>query len=96
MFQLVILVCLFPLFCKCGECEEVYIIPSMDTPCPKQTCYTLMQFINCITCQSSSVALIFMPGNHVLGTEYSITAKSCFSMSVYDNSSVLHALVQAG
>lgn len=32
-------------------------------------------------CQSSNVTLIFVPGNHILGTDFSITDKTFFSMS---------------
>ena len=64
--------------------KSIYIIPSPDTPCPAQACYTLMQYVNRTSlCQISNVALIFMPGNHVLGIDLSITNKSCFSMSAY-------------
>ena len=87
MFQLMIVANLLLLFCKYGECEQVYIIPSVDTPCPAQACYTLMQYINytslCHSPNSSNIALIFMPGNHILGTEFPIANKSCFSMSAY-------------
>ena len=83
--QSAILVCLM-LFriCEYGECEQVYIIPSLESPCPalQLPCYTLMEYINSITlCQSSNVALTFVPGNHILGTDFSITNKTCFSMS---------------
>ena len=89
MFKLVILMFLLQLFCKYGKGDQVYIIPSSDTPCPAQACYTLMQYINCTMLmltlyQSSNVVLILMPGNHTLRTEFSITAKNYFSMSVYD------------
>lgn len=88
MFQLVILACLLLSFCKYGESEQVFIIPSLDSPCPEETCYTLMQYINLTSlCQSSEVALTFMPGNHILGMDFTITSRSCFSMSVYDNAS---------
>lgn len=85
MFQLATVACLILSLCEYGVCEQVYIIPSPDSPCAAQwlPCYTLTQYINCTTCQSSNVALIFMPGNHTLGTEFSITNKSCLSMSAY-------------
>ena len=83
--QLAILACLMLLrICEYGECEQVYIIPLPESPCPalQLPCYTLMEYINSTTlCQSSNVALIFVPGNHILGTDFSVTNKTCFSMS---------------
>ena len=41
-----------------------------------------MEYINStMLCQSSNVALIFVPGNHILVTDFSIANKTCFSMS---------------
>ena len=86
MLLQIVLACLHViiLFCEYGECEQVYIIPSPDSSCPtlQLPCYTLMEYINSTTlCQSSNVTLIFVPGNHILGTDFSITNKTCFSMS---------------
>ena len=89
----ILIICLILLFDKYGECEQVYIKPSQDSSCPEryQACnyYTLMQYVNHTSSYQSSnnVTLMFMPGNHMLSTQFSIATKSCFSMSVYTNAS---------
>ena len=82
-----ILACL--LLCEYGKSKQVFLIPSPGSPCPEETCYTFMQYVNlsiASSCQSSNVAMIFMSGNHILGTDFLIANRSCFSMSAYHDS----------
>ena len=62
-----------------------YITPSLDIPCPKDTCLTLSQFAaNSSNC-TGNVSLIFLPGHHSLDSMLKVSGADSFSMKPRDN-----------
>ena len=67
--------------------EVAYIKPSPDDRCPTRSCFTLSQFAVVVQSKLNYSVLMFLPGNHCLGSDLFITNISEFSM-VSKNSSL--------
>ena len=58
-----------------------YITPSLSVPCPGNPCLTLPQFAANSTCNLSNISLSFLPGNHSLDRELSLSRADSVSMT---------------
>lgn len=64
-----------------------YITPSPENSCIKDPCLTLSEFAG--TGQETNVVLIFMPGNHSLDRELTLSHADNFSMESQKDEQVL-------
>ena len=82
--------------CSLGgeESELLYITPSSSVPCPANPCLTLSQFSQNSSSwlTSNTLTLMFLFGNHTLGTDLSISDISNFSMLTNITSEDTHTI----
>ena len=64
-----------------GTDSEMFIKPSLNSRCPVKTCLTLSQLSVSDSLYENTILLHFLPGDHVLESEISITNISNFSMT---------------
>ena len=71
--------------------RELYIAPSLNGSCPRESCLTLSQFAaspSSYTGNETDLRLIFLQGNHTLARELSLQGAGNFSMESQDNETV--------
>ena len=71
---------------------ELYIIPSMDSLCPRDPCLTLSQFTadpSKYIGNETNVGLVFLHGHHTLDKEISLYGADKFSIGSLDNERVV-------
>lgn len=74
-------------FCK----VHYYIKSSMDASCPQDPCVTIFQFSNHSSgyvCNEVNVSLYFLPGNHELDNDITVTNVNYFCISTHKQSTV--------
>ena len=83
--HLISLVFLLLQFADSVYCQDVnfyFITPSLDIPCPQNPCLTLSQFAASDNQSDTlNISLIFLPGNHSLDTELSLSHVDHFTMT---------------
>ena len=68
-------------FVCCQEINSYHITPSLDIPCPQYPCFTFSQLAANYTENDTNISLIFLPGNHSLDRELSLSYVDNFIMT---------------
>ena len=67
--------------------QHHYIIPSTSDPCPAKNCFTVSQFAkHADIYKDADTLLLFLPGQHLLDSDLSISSVRNFSMQKSDSS----------
>ena len=62
----------------CSAQSTYYVIPTPDTPCPGQPCYSFPAVVDSLT---SDTILVFLPGNYSLETNITFTGLDSLTLS---------------
>ena len=64
----------------------IYVTPSVHESCPENPCLTLQQFAKNTSMMESNTTLIFLPGNHELDSNISLSIASVDYLAMFSES----------
>ena len=101
VFSATVLLLVFSVAVELTVCQNFTIVPSNESSCPEEVCYTLDQLAENFTVispdygfdENSTVTLDLLPGNHTLNLPLSVQNITRFEMRGNNASFILNAIL---